>query len=258
MSLGHCIDMVAKGDPDRHAVTRAADDATQARLYPLYALNLEIARAAWASAEPMVCEMRLQWWRDAVEKLTAVNPAPPPHPVLDACGWLAGDAEAGAVLDALIEARLWDVWAEPFADAAALWAHLEATGGAIMALAARALEADDRAQAIARDFGTAAVLAPWLQAVPELTGRGRAPLPDPSPQAIAALARDGLARLAAARAQRGVVPRALLPALLPGWQAAPLLQMAARDPDRVLQGTLWQSEFSRRGGLAWRAVTGFW
>jgi phytoene/squalene synthetase len=258
MSLAHCIDMVAQGDPDRHAVTRAADDATQARLYPLYALNLEIARAAWASAEPMVCEMRLQWWRDAVEKLTAVNPAPPPHPVLDACGWLAGDAAAGAVLDALIEARRWDVWAEPFADAAALWAHLGATGGAVMGLAARALGADDRAQAIARDFGTAAVLAPWLQAVPELTARGRAPLPDPSPQAIAALARDGLVRLAAARAQRGAVPRAVLPALLPGWQAAPLLRLAARDPARVLQGGLWQSEFARRGGLAWHAVTGLW
>ena len=258
MSLSHCIEMVAKGDPDRHAVTRAADEATQARLYPLYALNLEIARAAWASAEPMVCEMRLQWWRDALEKLTAVNFAAPAHPVLDACGWLAGEREAGAVLDALIEARQWDVWAEPLADAPALWAHLEATGGAIMGLAARALGADDRAQGIARDFGTAAVLAPWLQAVPELTGRGRAPLPDPAPDAIAALARDGLARLSAARAQRGAVPRAVLPALLPGWQAAPLLRLAARDPARVLQGALWQSEFARRGGLAWRAVTGRW
>lgn len=258
MSLAHCIDMVATGDPDRHAVTRAADDATQERLYPLYALNLEIARAAWASAEPMVCEMRLQWWRDALAKLTAVNFAAPAHPVLDACGWLAGDAQAGAVLDALIEARRWDVWAEPLADAAALWAHLGATGGAIMGLAARALGADDRAQGIARDFGTAAVLAPWLQAVPELTVRGRAPLPDATPAAIAALARDGLARLSAARAQRATVPRAVLPALLPGWQAAPLLRMAAQAPERVVQGTLWQSEFARRGGLAWRAVSGRW
>lgn len=258
MSLSHCIDMVAQGDPDRHAVTRAADDATRARLYPLYALNLEIARAAWASAEPMVCEMRLQWWRDGLEALTAVNPAPPPHPVLEACGWLAGDVQAGAVLEALIDARRWDVWAEPFADAAALWAHLGATGGAVMALAARALGADDRVQGIARDFGTAAVLAPWLQAVPELTGRGRAPLPDASPAAIAALARDGLARMAAARAQRAAVPRAVLPALLPGWQAGALLRLAAADPDRVLQGRLWQSEFARRGGLAWRAVTGRW
>ena len=258
MSLAHCIGMVAKGDPDRHAVTRAADDATQARLYPLYALNLEIARAAWASAEPMVCEMRLQWWRDAVEAIGAGVGGVPAHPVLAACGWLEGDGPACNMLAGLIEARRWDVWAEPFADEAALWDHLAATGGTVMALAARAVGADPAVQQIARDFGTAAVLAPWLQAVPELAARGRAAVPDPSPEAIAGLARSGLSRLAAARARRALVPRRMLPAFLPGWQAGALLRLAARDPRRVLDGGLWQSEFARRGLLLWSAVSGRW
>lgn len=257
MSLSHCIALVAAGDPDRHAVTRAASDPDQARLYPLYALNLEIARAAWASTEPLVCEMRLQWWADAVAALGQGGPVPP-HPVLDACTALQGDAGAAQALAALIEARRWDVWSDPFADAPALWAHLQATGGTIMQIAARVLGADAQAQDIARDFGTACVLAPWLQAVPELTARGRAPLPDATPGAVAALARDGWARIGAARRLRDRVPRAALAAFLPGWQAGALLAIAARDPARVAQGRLWQSEFARRGSLALRALSGRW
>jgi 15-cis-phytoene synthase len=257
MSLSHCIDMVAKGDPDRHAVTRAATDHAQARLYPLYALNLEIARAAWASAEPMVCEMRLQWWADALAAL-GQGGAVPAHPVLEAARFLAGDAGAAATLAALVEARRWDIWAEPFADAAAFWAHLDATGGAVMQLAARALGADDRGQAVARAHGAACVLAPWFQAVPELTARGRPALPDPAPQAVADLAREGGARIAAARARRHAVPRAALPAMLTGWRAPGLLALAARAPDRVAQGTLVVPEFVARGALVWRGVSGYW
>ena len=257
MSLSHCIDMVARGDADRHAVTRAAPDAAQARLYPLYALNLEIARAAWASTEPLVCEMRLQWWADAVAALGQGGHVPS-HPVLDACAHLAGDAGAAPLLSGLVEARRWDIWTDGFADEAALWAHLAATGGAVMQLAARALGADAAAQRIARDHGTACVLAPWLQAVPELTARGRAPLPDPAPPAVAALARAGLDRIRAARARRGAVPAPALAALLAGWQAPGLLRLATREPARVAEGRLWRSEFARRGTLAFRALTGGW
>lgn len=257
MSLAQCIDMVAKGDPDRHAVTRAATDDAQARLYPLYALNLEIARAAWASAEPLVCEMRLQWWADAVTAL-GQGATVPAHPVLESCGHLAGDAVAGALLADLVEARRWDIWTDGFADETAFWAHLEATGGAVMQLAVRALGADAAAQRIARDHGTACVLAPWFQAVPELTARGRTPLPDPSPQAVSDLARAALDRIRAARTRRRAVPAPALAALLAGWQAPGLLRLASREPTRVAEGRLWRSDFARRGTLAFRALTGRW
>lgn len=256
MSLSHCIELVAQGDPDRHAVTRAAADDAQARLWPLYALNLEIARAAWASPEPLVCEMRLQWWADAVEGLGRGQVAP--HPVLDACGFLVGDTAAAGLLGDLIEARRWDVWSDPFADMAALWSHLDATGGALMWLAARALGAPAVAEPVVRGFGTAAALAGWLQSAPGLVAHGRQPLPDAAPAAVAALARDGIARLDAARAMRGRVPRAALPAMLTGAHARAVLRLAARDPARVLSGGLAHSEFARRGTLVWRALSGRW
>ncbi len=52
MNLRDCAERVEKGDPDRFAATMAAPPAARARLWPLYAVNLEIARAPWASSEP--------------------------------------------------------------------------------------------------------------------------------------------------------------------------------------------------------------
>ncbi|MFM2355945.1 MAG: hypothetical protein RLZZ528_1681, partial [Pseudomonadota bacterium] len=57
--LTACAAMVEASDPDRFAATMATPAPLRARLWPLYAYNLELARAAWASPEPLVCQMRL-------------------------------------------------------------------------------------------------------------------------------------------------------------------------------------------------------
>ncbi|MBI1217848.1 MAG: phytoene synthase [Rhodobacteraceae bacterium] len=256
MSLAACRALVEQGDPDRALVTAGAGDAAQAVLWPLWAFNLEVARAPWASREPMVAEMRLQFWADAVDRL-GDGQAPAGHPVLAPLA----EALAGRSvqpLAALVEARRRDVWREAFPDAAALEDYLDATAGGLMWQAAQALGAPAAAEPVVRDFGWGAGLAAWLRAVPDLHARGYAPLPDTAPEATAALARAGLARIARARAARGAVPATAFPALATGWQAAAVLRLAARDPGRVAQGRLTRSEFARRGGLAWAALTGRW
>ncbi len=67
MSLAACAALVERGDPDRFLAVMAAPAWARARLFPLYAFNLEVARAPWVTEEPMIAEMRLQWWRDVVE-----------------------------------------------------------------------------------------------------------------------------------------------------------------------------------------------
>lgn len=258
MSLDHCRALLVSADPDRLRTAEAAPRAAQALLIPLYALNVEISRAAWASTEPLVAEMRLQWWRDVLAELGQGAPPRTGHPVLETCGFLQGDGAVVAVLDRLVEARRWDIWGDPFAGSGALWDHLESTGGALMWLAARLLGAPDSAESTVRQFGSAAALAAWLRAVPSLTARGRHPLPDPAAAAVSELARQGLDRIAAARRGRGQVPGPALPALLAGWQARPLLALAMKEPARVASGTLALSEFARRGSLTWAALTGRW
>ncbi|MBD3765542.1 MAG: squalene/phytoene synthase family protein [Rhodobacterales bacterium] len=255
MSLEACAALVARGDPDRWAALLAAPVAARARLLPLFALNLELARAPWAAREPMIAEMRLQWWRDALED--AARGRVRAHEVMTPLAELM--AEAGlplAVLDRLAAARRWDVWTEPFDDAAALTAYLDETAGGLMWLSAQALGAPAAAEGTVRAYARAAGTAAFLRAVPELVARGRHPLPEGADPAD--LARAGLDALAQARAGRGVLPRAAAPALLPGWQAGPLLAQVLRDPGAVAQGRLGLSEFARRGRLMWQSATGRW
>ncbi|MDT8855962.1 squalene/phytoene synthase family protein [Paracoccaceae bacterium Fryx2] len=258
MSLAACADLVARGDPDRFAATIAAPVAARSRLLPLYAFNLELARAAWGSTEPMIAEMRLQWWRDALED--AARGVVRGHQVMGPLAALMADAGLpGDVLDRMCTARLWDIGREAHADAAALDAYLDDTAGGLMWLAGRALGAPGAAEVGLREAGRAAGLAAYLRAVPELEARGRVPLLDGRRQAVAALAAEGLARLARAQAAlRPVLPRGARPALWAGWQTRGLLRLAVREPGRVASGTLHLPELVRRGGLAWRALAGGW
>ncbi|GHD99800.1 phytoene synthase [Defluviimonas sp. 20V17] len=253
MSLEACAALVERGDPERFVTARGP---AAARLMPLYAFNLEIARAPWVTAEPLIAEMRLTWWDEALEEIAAGRPPRAHEVVIPLAGVIRDAALPMGPFHEMIAARRWDVAAQPFADEAALWAHLEASAGNLMWLAARALGAPEAARDVVRDFGTGAGLAAWLRAVPALVARGRAPLPegvDP-----AALARAGLGRIARARGGRRMVPAAALPAMLAGAGAGSMLRRVLRDPDAVARDGLDRSEFARRSGLLARAISGRW
>ncbi len=254
MTIDACAALVERGDPDRHLAVMAAPPPARGPLFVLYAFNLEVARAPWVTQEPVIAEMRLQWWRDAVAGAPAG--ATRAHEVAGPLADLIRSASLPVeVMDRLILARRWDVYREAFADGAAFAAYLDDTGGGLAWLAARALGADAAAEAAARDAGWAAGLAGYLRAVPELEARGRIPLIDGRAQAVAALATEGLARLGRARANRAALPAA---AMLAGWQAGPTLKRAQRAPHLVAEGGLAPSEFARRGGLLRAALTGRW
>lgn len=247
--------LVERGDPTRFAALLAAPVAARAALLPLYALNLEIARAPWASKEPMIAEMRLQWWRDAIEDMgrgvVRSHEVMPPLAALVTARALPLD-----VLDRMIAARRWDIYSDPFADDAAFAAYLDDTAGGLMWVSGKALGAGAGSEQALRDFGWAAGLAAYLQAVPDLVARGRIPLLDGRDTGVAALAGEGLERLNRAR-KAGLEPAAK-PALLAGWQTRALLRMAQREPGRVGDANLRLSEFSRRGRLLWQAFTHRW
>lgn len=255
MSLQSCAEMVKRGDPDRFLAAMAAPPPAREVLFPLYAFNLEVARAPWVTEEPMIAEMRLQWWRDALEEIGQGGPVrrhevtTPLEPVLS--------PEDAARLDALIDARRWDIYRAPFEDAAHFDAHIDATAGHLMWTAARALGARTGERAV-RDLAYAAGVANWLAAVPDLEARGRIPLVDGRAEGVKALATRALERLGAARKARADVPGVAAPALLAAWRAAPTLKAARKDPARVADGTLAESEFARRGRLLAMSLTGRW
>jgi 15-cis-phytoene synthase len=250
MTIAVCADLVARGDPDRFLAVMAAPLEVRGRLFPLYAFNLEVARAPWVTEEPLIAEMRLQWWRDVVAN--AGSGAARAHEVAGSLHQLIGDFSLPInVLDRLIAARRWDVHREPHAGPDALAAYLEDTGAGLMWLAARALGAPDGAEAAVRAYGWAAAAAGYLQAVPELEARGRQPLPVGF--GATDLARQGLKELADARQARRTVPKEAASALLSGWQAEILLrQVVAGRSSPTLP------EVQRRWRLLWQATTGRW
>ncbi len=250
VTVDACAALVQRGDPDRFLAVMAAPRPARAQLFPLYAFNLEVARAPWVTQEPLIAEMRLQWWRDVVENAAsgaarAHEVAGPLHDVIRDFG-LPLD-----VLDRLIAARRWDIHRAPHEGWEGLVGYLEDTGAGLMWLAARALGAPDLAEGPVRAYGWATAAAGYLRAVPELTARGRLPLPDGV--GLKDLARRGLEKLAEARGGRKAVPREIAVALLAGWQTEGLLhQYDAGIPSPQL------SEARRRGGLMWQAFTGRW
>lgn len=242
MTQDACARLVEQGDPARFRSVLAAKAAVRGDLFVLYAFNLEVARAPWVTREPMIAEMRLQWWRDVLEgPRRAHEVAGPLHDLIHKAGLPV------EVLDRLVAARQWDIYRDAHADQAALDAYLEDTGAGLMWLAARAT---GQGEGVARDLGWAAGLANYLRAVPELEARGRIPLIDGTPAGVRALAVRGLGRIAEARRGKGG------PAALAGWQAAGLLEQVVRDPMVVAEGRMGLPEIVQRGRLMWQAVTG--
>lgn len=256
MSLQACADLVARGDPDRFRATMAAPVAARRVLFPLYAFNIEVSRAPWVTDEPLIAEMRLQFWRDVVEELAAGKP-PRAHevalPLADAI-----PADVAGALDPLVTARQWDIYREPFEDRAAFDAYIADTAGRLALVAGRALGAPEGAAAVLEDAGWAMGLAGFLRAIPALEAAGRVPLVEGTPEAVAALAGEGLARLARARAGRGRLPRAAAPALFLAGQAEAVLKAAQAAPRLVAEGRLPEPGLRARLGLAQAALTGRW
>ncbi|QUS35432.1 phytoene/squalene synthase family protein [Falsirhodobacter algicola] len=248
MSLDDCARLVAAGDPDRFAAVMAAPPSARASLLPLYAFNLEVARAPWASAEPLIAEMRLQWWADIAEEIGQGGTRA--HEVVAPLATLVQEAGLPvALLTDIVEARRADIYPEgPTAEE--FDRYIDRTAGHLMWLAALSLGAEAGLEPKVRAHAHAQGVAALLQATAELRARGRIPLP--SECDIPALARTARKR----QARAGRVPRRIAPAVLPAWQAAALLRLAEKEPQRIEEGRLALPEFRKRGALLLRAFLG--
>lgn len=254
MTLVACTELVRTQDPDRFGATLVAAPQDRPPLITLYALNLEIARAPFQSAEPMLAEMRLQWWIDRLEGLGAGKP-PPLHDVLTPL-WDAWGSDAGR-LAPLAEARRRDCERRPFDSADAVAAYVANTAGRLMVGAAGRLGAQGAALNVAADQGLGAGLTAWLRALPRLQpiGLGLAAENAAETGALAGMALDALARAARSRA---MLPDWAAAALYPGPRVLPFLVSVRRgDIDSFKQHTEI-TPFQRRSSLAWLALTGRW
>ncbi len=69
--LNYCRNIVQSQDPDRYVLALLAPDGLRPALLSIYAFNAEISKIRESVSEPMLGQMRLQWWRDTIDALYA-------------------------------------------------------------------------------------------------------------------------------------------------------------------------------------------
>ena len=65
-ALSYCGQEVRKYDKDRFLTALFAPADRREALFALYAFNLEIAKTREVVTEPVLGQIRLQWWYDAI------------------------------------------------------------------------------------------------------------------------------------------------------------------------------------------------
>ncbi len=255
MSIQACAELVQRADPDRFMAAMAAPVALRDILFPLYAFNAEVARAPWVTQEAMIAEMRLQWWRDALEEIEAGGEVRRHEVTTPLTEVLRREPALCAPLDDLILARRWDIYRDAFEDEGAFQIYLEHTAGTLMWASARLCGAQDNQEDQIRAVGQAHGLAQFFLAVPALESHGRIPMVDGRPEALQALASEGLAKLASAR---GTDFGRAISALRAAWRSKTILTQVTRNPLRVAEGTLGEAEAAKRGRLMVKTALGRW
>lgn len=274
-SLSESARAVRQLDRDRFGTVLFAPPDRREALFVLYAFNLEIARARELVREPLLGRIRLQWWRDSLDKVYAG--ADGGSPLARSLGEVISRHRLPQPeFESLLTARETDMDSEPPADLAALEAYAEGTGATVTRLAVKVLGGEgEGATAAARHVGIAWALTGLLRAVPFHAAQRRLYLPQDlldrhgvgTSQVLAgkggeglvavagALAGEARRHLALARRHRRGVPKAVLPALLTAPLAEGYLNGLAKAGSILFDGN-WSAPRPRPLALVWAVATG--
>ena len=242
-------------DYDRFLAALLAKEPGRSRLMAIAAFAGEIAHIPQAVREPMMGEIRLQWWRDAFQG--GLAGAASGNPVADALGEVMRELRLPPPLvSGLIDAQSAVLAREPVADGAALRSQLARTEGAVFTLGARVLGAahSDALEQTAAAAGQALGLMRLLLRLPRdpAAGAVRLPLADPARHDTGLQSRDeghaalsarigelsakASAELAMARSALAGLPAAIRPAFLPLALIEPSIAALKRRKDAVFRG----------------------
>jgi 15-cis-phytoene synthase len=174
----YCQLLVREGDPDRFFAGLFAPADKRSHLFALYTFSWEVARVRTAVSDPMLGDIRLQWWRDALQ------------------GEVRGDVRANPVAAALddtivrfrlprsalvdlIDARVFDLYDDPMPSMADLEGYCGETSSVLIRLASIVLTdgTDPGAADAAGHAGVAYGITGLLRAFPWHARRGQVYVP---------------------------------------------------------------------------------
>jgi phytoene synthase len=234
-------DLVRRHDRPRYFANLFAPAEHRDALFALFALKVEVARIPALVSEPGLGEIRLQWWREALERIADGGTGDTPH--LAALGEAIGRYRLPvAPLTALVDAHSGDLYGDPPGTIGDLEGFFGETESALFQLACLVLGEKDGGGQIGADTAEAAGhagiaygLALRLGALARELAGGRcivpaemlaaqglsakamfsAPAPEAAANALAELAEKAQSHLETALAAAGGLPSGLKPAFLP-------------------------------------------
>lgn len=274
--LSYCGDLIRRYDRDRFLTCLFAPPERREGLFALFAFNHEIAKVPEVVTEPITGQIRIQWWREALDGLYAGTPRK--HHVAEPLSAAIRRYDLTRMhFERVLDAREQDLDSDPPSDLNALEAYADATSGAVTQLALEVLGArDETSQRAGYHVGVAWALTGLARAVPYHAAQRRLMLPadlaavaelDPHdlfelrqpPEVrpiVARIAERANAHLDSARHDRHAIPKAARPALLPATIATGYLRLIARADNDPFAETVQNRLPGRGWRLLWGAATG--
>jgi phytoene synthase len=177
-TYAHCEALLRRDDPDRWLASLFVPASARPHVHALYAFSLEIARVREIVSEPLLGEMRFQWWRDALEARDKgeAQANPVASALLDTIVRFGLPSEP---LLGLIEARLFDLYDDPMESIEALEAYAKATSSSLFRLATLVIDPVHAVQGLgaADHAGVAYALTGLLRTLPWHCARGQVYVP---------------------------------------------------------------------------------
>lgn len=167
-----CFKLLRESDRDRYLTVLFAPKKCRGPLASLYAFNVEIARIAETVRKPMIGEIRLRWWRDAIES----NKSGEGNPVLSAL--LSSihqyDLPKAAFLR-YCDARVFDLYSDKMPNIASLEGYCGETASALLQLSCQILDKDAARQTTEATGhgGVAQALCGILRTLPAIKAKGQ-------------------------------------------------------------------------------------
>jgi phytoene synthase len=259
-------------DYDRFLVSLLAPPERREALWALIVFNHEIAKTREVVSEATLGQIRLQWWRDAIDEI--YDSAPRRHEVIDALA----PAVAAHGLDrshfhTLIDTREWDLQDAAPPSLEELERYCANTNAPLIRLQLQALDiADAAAHRAAEPIGTAYGLTGLLRALPVHARQRRVYLPTKLVEEVAVemgqlfelkpheglrhavrrLAQRAEDILAAARDDARAVPKGARTPLMLGALADSHLKVLRKADYDVFDPRVGMAHPWRQLALAWR------
>jgi phytoene synthase len=267
----HAADVVRERDRDRYLSDLFAPEQGRRHLFALHAFDAEVSRVRDVISDPMPGEIRLQWWRDAIE-----NGEPGGNPLAEALiGTIREVPLPREALVNLLNARIFDLYNDPMPSLADLEGYAGETVSVVIQMGAMVLAggSDPGSAEAAGHAGVAYGLAGLMLALPRHASRRQMFLPADviaaqgldtddvfagrTTEALRRVLADlrGVARrhLDAARAGMAGLDPALGPAFLPLALVEPRLRLMERAGYDPLAGVADLGPWRRQWTL-WRAA----